>query len=783
VIRNIDPYKTDFAKRQLTRSYRVATFTWSAAHAAGDDLQQIRFPEALMTQPFISEKMKDYMMMRSDVEWYARVVSTGFHYGTVMSGWIPYYDHESPNAFRHRNLVSLSQCNAMEISASTGISTKATIPWCSPNPYIRIAQIGSAANRGVIGTLFFKVLNPLRGAAGSTPDPVEIQVFANFTDSIELAGYSPDTETVSSHASLVRSRIAAQSKLIDESKAKSETFAGVSEAVSTIQGIIGSVTDAASIATEMMSSLGPLAAMLNKPATVNTPIPTYDSQSTVLNYGTGIDTATKMCIKPDSCVSASGAALSTSDPQPRIPEVLGRPTFVGSWTFTAATAKDVWTVQYVLNPSNSPKVHNATARWPGGVYQPTYMAYYSRFFRFWRGGIKYMLSFRTSPNVQADFRVAHFPEFKTFTLPLEDYDGDIVSEVIGVRGDTTVQRTIPFVSETHWKEVDKIQPLTAANSMGVLAIALASPIQTMGAAVDAEIYVNLYVAAAPDFDLMSHVSDSTDFMIDPLATILTAPEPKILAQADLRTEFTKPFPGIRPCSLNPELGFVNHEHIEYVTDLTKHYSDWVTYLGLGGTDIHITPTFNPAGATPSLQSNSTGRLLFPFLFWRGSMRAAYPYMPSDTVTGSFLTSPTFSGRTHRDNFRGPYAWGGPNPTTSLVIAELPWNRPRLHNELVPTHVNNEYPVWFYQTGNGGVSPTFANAIGRLFMSTGDDFSCGPLSACPPIGSPTASEPSKLREMSAPQLSESTMEKLHQYLAGKGKAPLVLKNPQTSSSSY
>jgi len=759
------------------RFYRVLQFDWTAAQTSNTLLQEIKFPDVIYAQPYIYDKFRDYMGMRSDVTFYIRITSSAWNYGALMCGWVPDYDSTSTSAFRHQNVVSLSQCNGFSMQATTGVSQERTITWEAPLPFMLIAAIGSSGHKSKIGSLFIRVLNQLEAAGGSTPDPVTVSVYAKFKNLV-LMGYSP-SDNVSSTTTTRKVVLKTQSKTTKEAKAKNSSISGVAEATSTIKGILGSVMDAAEVVGSLMETLGPLASLaaLDKPTQVMPPHPVYTDYLATLNHGKGIDMGVKIAINPDAVVSVEGACVASLNPQPSLADLIMRPTFVRTFKFTPASVQGTWSY-WVLNPANSPKVLTSTDRWPDGVWQPTYMAYYSQFFKRWRGSFKILLEVVASPNTVCDIRIAHFPEVPNFTAPLDDYDGDIVSELISIHGPKEIERTMGYVSIPHWHELDDVTLATAANSIGCFGITLDSKISTIGSDVTSNIYVNMYVAAGPDMSFMQYRSPPLAPQIDPQATTLTTLTPPsgrspIKTQANLQDSFTKPFQGIRAVSLNPEVGFINADPVCHITDMAHRYvyrGGPETLVSPGPWQFQLSPTFYAAGPLPYNQNTITGMLTYPFLHWRGAMRGCYENYDTDNTLYEFYVGGTYEIQSQYDSTSNgsvrQYKRGQP------LFWELPWNAGRMHNDTVPTRLGQEEPIMavFPTTAytEGTAIPTLsACSNSRILQSIGDDFSIGSISACPAVG--LLLESSK-EDLDALNLSATTLKRVSHFLFTKGKAP-------------
>lgn len=770
LVTNIDPYRTESVAAQCERFYKIDEYSLSESDPASPiEILTGLFPEDLLAQPFIADKFKDYMAMRADVEWYVRITSTEWNYGTILGFQIPFFDPNSSAWFaRAGSLPAQSQNDGFEIPIETGISNKKLLQWCSPHRYTRIQSAGTGASIGTIGYVGLSVLNALEAAGGSAADPVTVTLYARFKN-LELAGYSPDTSAARlalikrDRSKLRRAHAFGQSKTSKEASSKSSVMTGVAEAASTITGIIGSITDAASVVGDVIGTLGPLASLiaLNKPTSVNTPIPTYTNYANQLTNGHGIDIAAKMAINPEATITVDPRTVGSFDPQPVIKKVIQRPTLVKTFKFTSSSVPGTWET-FVLNPINIPRVQTTNPVYPGGVWHPTYMAHFGQYFKSWHGGMNVLLTFHTAKAVSADFRICHFPEIPSFVAPLDTYDGDIVSEVINVHGNKEVPRFFADISTQHWRPIDKVNALTPAGGIGLFGITLESSIKTMGAAVDANIYVNMYIAAASDFDYQQMTSDAWEPYVDPLALSYVEPltsskTAPLRGEANLQDAFSKPFPGIRKAFLNPEVGIINSDQVVHVTDMVKRYCELNKRPVAGSTDGYYATPSVMIGLDPDAGTNMIARILSCFLFWRGSVRIGYlpRYLDSNTPWITPLDQNLDSS--NRRNLYGAGV-GYVTPRLDPIFLELPWFHQRMHLETVPSHTQNE-TGFNINSYNAGTVPANTAWHTRLVMSMGDDLSLGPLSSTAPIGIYTVADP--LDEL---QLSEATRAKIKEQIS-------------------
>lgn len=693
-----DPYKTESVAAQCQRLYKVAQFSWSPTHQAGQLLTSLNFPKVLTEMPFLKDKFKDYLMMRADVEYYVRLVATPWQYGSILFGHVPYYNASATYAKRTRDLTTLSQCNAVELSVVTAESATQTIKWTSPHAYQKISTTSSTEYAGTIGHLAFRVLNPLRTAGGGTPTPVQVQVYARFVN-LELAGYCP---------------IEGQSSVFSEAAKKTKVFSGVPEAVKTVSGVLTSGLETLAALESSLGPLGPLLSLaaLDKPIPPITPSPSRMDTSPTLVHGRGVDVSTKLSVYPEAAIDVNPGFIGAHTSHPTIQEWSQTPTLLRSYELTSAHTPGSWLAPIALHPLNCPKLAQSTNLFPGGVWSPTHLAYISSFFKFWRGGLKLWLSFHTSANVQADVRIAHIPDLASWTTPLAGHDGDMVTEVIRVSGHTTRSVLIPWLSDTYWKPTGTLAHTLSEDTLGVFTMCLESPIQSMSSDIAASIYVNVWIAGAEDYSLnqFAPLSDSYGVSVDP-GTIQAQAVPGVL--------FREPFTGIRECTYSSELGVIAPERVGPVVDLLHRYHPCRAHRV--GSNFDLAPGWSPGGFHTD---DLVHWLLAPFLFYRGSIRLAFMPRYGDTASvaiscDGFDTANTVSG--------GHVA---PSNNFTPFSVEMPWYTNRLFNETVPTHPNARLRVDVTVVGANS-DPDFVEE--RLLWALGDDVSIGPLSACPVIG--------------------------------------------------
>jgi hypothetical protein len=703
VLEGTDPYQTSDLRDVLSRNYRIGSFNLAYTDTAGLSKLTIAFPEVMFTLPFISDKVRDYMLFRcKGVKLSFRFNTTKFSFGTFLVHFVPFYKHTVTDAaFRHVTLPAASQCDGTVFSVAQGQAGEMEIPWIMPKAYVRIAQAG-VTQFAYGGTLFVRVLNPLRSAMSTAPPNVNVSVYANFIDPV-VCGPSPDA-----HAS-------AQSNMtVKEAEDKSDVFTGVKEAVSTVTGLIGAASKFGERLGGDLGKVLPHIASLgfDKPNMVSSPqLNSLDVDTFTQIYGKGLDTSAKAAIDPANNISVDPRTLGVDNGSPTLLDIMKRPTLVRQYEFknTSITPGE-FSTRLINNPVFWMKIAEIAGPPDKQWWHPTYMAHYARWFKHWRGGLKWYFDFRTSPMVTARVRIAHFPEQRSWTEPVDDYAGDMVSKVIDIAGDTGVSFAIPWLTDDHWKPLDIDVVQSTANSNGLVALCFENYINgPEGASNDVSIFLNVWLAADDDLQFMQYRSFNYNM----------TPEYTVSAQSNMHVIFKDKFEGLRPATKQPEFGYMVGERMGPVQDYLHRYA-WGASISNGTPQQTL-----DAGFKWWNQYDSHEAFLAPFLFWRGATRVRVPATSGQQNPSLEIYPGDFSEGYFDQHMNGLARRSTFNQTPAL---EIPWYMPVMFREVSPTQFPNATNPVVLDSSQGPSGPaTWSQPVLR---AAGDDFIVGPVSACP-----------------------------------------------------
>lgn len=627
----VNPFPNQTPIQLLQRQFRVLTAPWQIGVPFA---QTLSFPVALWN-PSIIAATKTFKWMRADVEVEVRLNSNPFQFGALLASWIPNHSNTSHCA----NLYQQSGNNPMVISASKQNSLTFTIPWTCPFAYFECFQ--SALFMGSqIGRLNITEMFPLIACSTNSTQSAEVSVFARFIN-VETAAYV----TAQAHVKKVK----------DEGILKSMT------------GLIDGVTGS-SVASEIFTaatSLGKLIGFDYPPSMQNTSNLVIAPGQ--MAHGKGLDTARSISIDPEIRLPHPGYLMGNKNDVISLYDVISTPMLHRTYTITDTTAMD----DIIVRPMDAST-------------QTDYLSYTSNLFRFWRGSIKYLFQFFTSPMISCRFRITLL-----YTQPVVATDtitsGDAISKIIDVKGDTDVAMAIPYSWVTYYRHVDLAQDTANYPRIKIQAITdIYSPDDT----VTPTIYLAVWRAAGHDFQLLQYKAPT-----------------RISAQANVAEVFSKDFPMIIGDSEpHIERRFLDVERLITLPDLWKRHGENV----LNNSYPSATPT------TSHLREWSK-----IFKHWRGSRRVKTFLSATDTL--------------HAYSLRG-----------GIAAATLPSNGYILTHSFVAPY--NESIVPYYSTqpfvlneANGAGFQTPLNVTDVVetyttgethFLAGGDDFTFGYLYAPP-----------------------------------------------------
>lgn len=518
-----------------------------------------------------------------------------------------------------------------------------------------------------------------------------------------------------------------------QNKEKSGVLSGIVEAVSSVAPVLGVMMPEFLPLSIGATILGPTVARwlrsvgLDKPPMMGPPTRIETLAGTDISQAKGLDHSTKISYDPDYQVSVDKAITGFDDPVPDVLQIMKRPSLIGIGLFTNALKSPGETItSWVASPCAGYALSSgATAAW-----FMTYSGFFTQYYRWWHGSLKYMIRFTTSTFVTCRVRISHI--LTPLISSVEDVSGDLVSQVVDVTGTTIVKFSIPYLAQLPYLETRHPKDADLTDNLGKVSVSLVDKIMSVDPTNDPPVYYSVFQAVGDDFRLMkmdeiqilsgatqkwnytSVVSLPKD--VRPIRKRLTsAISSEVVAetQCDLIAEFADSFPGLAPAHFVFEAGAVNGEDAGTIQNMLHRYSN--RFLS--------STTFNTVRALPVVVPNSTerhGATVAMFMFMRGAGRVALLFNANTTTFVGLTPGPNAGGGS---TVRGNHSNVGINCTSTDLTssrAEIPWYDNRLFVETVPSIDATRTDNWDAITG-----PTVS-----VWSSVGDDFSLGCLSSTP-----------------------------------------------------
>jgi hypothetical protein len=588
-----NPFPSQAPSRVLGRRYLVSTLSWQVGMGLNSNLS---FPGLLLAVPAISEYLQAFNWMRAGVDLEVRINTSPFHYGAFMISHMP-------NQTGSSHMNSIAQCSgnkAIIVSAATQDAVKVHLPWVNPFLYFPLASGTSE-----IALVNFREVAPLTAISSEVTDTVYIQVYAAFSD-IDLAGYLPINAPPKIHIPLGKRNEAQASKpekfnqanfpaVIEdantgekldivnynkdgsikeaEQKAKNDEVAeqGTAKQALAYFGPIGNIVNGALMFGKGIAGLF----ALDKPRTVQHPMFTVvNSVIPGMAKGEGIDMCESLSLLQNDTTNNMSVAMGNESEVVSLLWVAMHPMIFTVKIFDGITD----TLSFPVTPFQY-----------SGTSQLDYLGAVSNLFQRWRGPIKFLFQFFTSPFISARFKI-HL--LYSTTIPDPENTGDVITQIVDVKGDTEYAFEVPFLWYTMWRDF--------ADGINLPVIYVEPIIAPVGPAISSSptIYLVVWRAAGDSFQWQR--------LVEPIVTETAVNE----AQCDVVSKFKSKFPPLVVGTHdNVESKMCNPEHIVAFNQIWKRYER--------STDL----TF-----APSLVDAWTGHISYCtnfFKYWHGGRRAVF----------------------------------------------------------------------------------------------------------------------------------------------------------------
>lgn len=540
----------------LARPVKLSDVQWTDAQTADSTaIATFNFPEDLINaSPNIADKISHFTFLRAHIVVRFVVNANTFQAGRLVAYFAPF---SSATEIGDRTLVNnymgaRTVFPRVVLDAGSGNSGELTIPYVSFYSHYNLAQ-----GMGDMGSVYVVVLNPLK--LGNA----YVSVFARFTNiSLEIPtavpnqlgtfssmfakfktllakGYNPITlmsilneaDGPDDYRDSTRLFLPYSTLPMVEGNAVAQGGEAVSKAE---QGVVSGVFQTVAKIAEAASPLpvvGKFLTPVNWIAQAAAQVATYFGLSKPMNLSiptrflnlpgyalTNADAVDSSVVLGASCeneigtrIDVFGSELDEMD----IKFVCQHECYLTSFTWGSdqSPGVDLIAVQVTPGVAKSKVVGSAT------LYDSTALAYVASMFRLWRGSIKFKVQVTKTAYHSGRLRVAYVPGGK---LPNTGYDlNQGYSEIVDLRTSDEVTLTIPFVSNTLFKNVALTSigaEGTLNQSTGILIVEIVNALrhpESVATTLDANIWISGgddIQFAVPDFTQYMPVVDDASML-------------------------------------------------------------------------------------------------------------------------------------------------------------------------------------------------------------------------------------------------------------------------------
>lgn len=683
---------------------RINTFQWTTTATAGTQLGFVSFPYDILSKESMGCRMSRFRYFRADIEVQVRLNSTNFHYGQLLCHSLP-----DTTDIEYDSLVTdiytASQLNSYLLLANSATSVTFDIPYQHQGDFVDISDVVNDPDS--LARVAFWILSPLSTSADSASSTVDVTVWARFKNfhinGPSAKGYTMPTMTFfdKKKNKKVKPKIQMQSEEVG--KSINGVISGIGERVKAFASSFKKIPIVGGLAKPVLDIAEDLG--LDKPNSLQSVQPVARNSSKGLINGKGLQDAIPLGLDPKAHLSDDQRIFGAYEPECISFKALARRPSLRDWVNIPVTTVAGTTIKtYDIAP-----VGNNT----GTVIYDNWLACTCRFFELWRGDMDFMFVFSTSGFTSARFRISWVPSADSD--PETDNGGDIISNIVDVKGDTIYRVSIPFMSKKSYLQSPTPGTPQTGDPAGYLKLSLINSIVSFDSNLaTTSIHCSVWVAAGNSFDLAiprrtlvpSATNDKFKYRNE-----------KVEPQGDIRQAFKQTFP---PIIKADSIGLSKYSTSESCLSI-KTFLHRAIHIGdETGTG---TPNNTYLGPFPNVSSGFGCPLLLTlFRFVRGSSRYTVHFWNGNPPLIKYNLVTTHNnftdGLVPMELIRGELCWTFSIPYYSNYRY---W---RTANTL--TDRNQLYAQLFITTDQGDPS----NTISSYYWSAGDDFSVGGLGTTP-----------------------------------------------------
>jgi len=756
--------------RFLLRPIFISNTSWASTSAIGTTLGSWAFPTIYTNNATIRSKLEKIAFWKPTFEISIRMNGTPMHYGKLVFAWIP--QASALNTAFTSSYFSMFSNNWIQVSPSANQTTTIVVPYVHYKDMISVGAL-----KVDLFTLYCFVAVPLNSVNGAPP-PVNFTIYTRVLEN-NLAGYNDvsdwSAQMERSSQGTIKPKVRRRIQADDEAAKKTDNQRVVSRTLNVISdfasqfSVVPAVGALATPISVLFKGASGIAHWLGFDIPINEQL-THPMQIRQPRILAAEDCITALTLGPYPSQSAAKdyAFVNDTIDASSLLHFAQRPAlFRTSIITSAASAGDLIFSDYV-HP-NAHVCSDYTGATPTNSYVVTPMSYITDLFRYWRGGIRYHLTFICSHFHSFRVRIWYKPFMSNITLgttiPIvtETGENDLISVVLDINKETDYSFTIPYMQTTEFLKVRRNLLATGSDDAmlyynGMWGVTLINPL-TSGAATVSPVYMQVFESAASDFQWSCpQISNALGWYSPQSEEVNYEAQsefqltPCEIPSSSMACLMEKDYPPLGNCAhgrKTTNVYMTSELHsIKQLTNLLCPIMSVPTSVGneevvFSFVNYSFTNPYSAAGLNTA-NSNYTMRLYNVFRYWRGGYRLSARTLD----TGATAQAPL----NFQDGLPGVQAFtGAAAPAGTLDLNSFTTNTPgyttaqaqwsKMENSPVdfvvpynnvyrcyPTVANNVYPSLDFMTGNIAqiyVTSTSTNTSPvSFFLSGADDYIFG-----------------------------------------------------------
>lgn len=489
------------------------TYPWTTTIVSHTSIASLLLPQDLIVNELSAAPFNSFIFWRGQIEVDIQVMGTPFHQGKLMATFFPLLSVAQAEA-QLFNFASCMVNPTLHLFPNSNSSGKMIIPFNSIQKYIDLTN-ANIAEINYLGSLLIYVMNPLQLAAGAS-DTVTVSVFSRFTDN----EFKVPRQTASSSVFIrrVRQDYVHDGELCHVAIPQSLDIPSLANNLKhVVASTISDITDGILPEEVISDGLTAIAGFLDKPTDPNIHNAVRPYVSNRFNFSTGAELIDKLTLDPNGLALSDQHTFGTNFDEMDFNYLKKIESYLGSFTISTSNTIGQVLASFPINPIPI----NFTANFENQVPLISYLSFP---FNYWQGGLTYRFEVVATSLQTAKIFIAQ--SFDTFTVPSSLLINSATSQYGQAfeinQGTNSITMTVPWVSSTDYKFIPNKNTYSSSNSSGYINIVLLNQLVTPSNT-PTEIFVNVYISAAEDFQVSSLTLANQVIPAVPQSSEVTAP--------------------------------------------------------------------------------------------------------------------------------------------------------------------------------------------------------------------------------------------------------------------